>query len=232
MSRAHQSAAAARHVDFEYYPSSDGQPVAETEVHLMLMINTIMCLKHFFRHQRDVYVAGNMFLYYQKGSPEHRRAPDIMVIKGVDGRIQRRSFKTWEEKAVPRTILEFTSEQAAAEDLGPTKSLYRTLKVKEYFLFDPLHEYLPQPLLGFRLAGSAHRPMKPAANGSLISDELGLRLSPEGKHLGLYDMNTGTRLLPVGDALQMLEETQTRLAQLEAELDRLRKVRKKSRKNG
>jgi hypothetical protein len=51
MRRAQQSSGAVGVVDYEYYPSSDRQPVAETEIHLMLMINTIMCLRHFFRHQ-------------------------------------------------------------------------------------------------------------------------------------------------------------------------------------
>jgi hypothetical protein len=68
--------------------------MAETEVHLLLMLNTLACLWHFFRRRHDVYVAGNMFLYYRKGAPEKRRAPDIMVVKGVNARVQRRSFKT------------------------------------------------------------------------------------------------------------------------------------------
>src|SRR6516164_2988892 len=124
----------------DYYPSADGQPMAETEIHLLLILNTVACLRHFFRRRRDVYVGGNLFLYYQKGDVSKRRAPDIMVIKGVDSRRKRRSFKIWEEKAVPRTVLEFTSDETAAEDLGPKKTLYRNLKVREYFLFDPLHQ--------------------------------------------------------------------------------------------
>jgi Uma2 family endonuclease len=232
MRRAQRSAAAAGVVEEEYYPDTDGQPVAETEIHLLLMLNTLACLRHLFRRRRDIYVAGNMFLYYRKGAPEKRCAPDIMVVKGVDGRIKRRSFKTWEEKAVPRTVIEFTSEKTAAEDLDSKKNLYRLLKVNEFFLFDPLHDYLPQPLLGFGLVDGAYQVMQPAADGSLVSDELGLRLCPEGNHLGLYDVKTGARLLPIDDALRLLEEMQTRVAELEAEVERLRKARKKRRHNG
>src|SRR5207237_9765318 len=112
-----------------------------------------------------------------------------------------------------------------AEDLGAKKTLYRKLKVLEYFLFDPLHESLPQPLLGFRLQGSAYRPMKPEADGSLISEELGLRLVPEGTNLALYDLKTGGKLLPIEDALNLLEETQKRAAELEAELRCMRAAR-------
>ena len=114
----------------DYYPSSDGQPVAETEIHLLLILNTVASLRHFFRRWHDIYVGGTLFLYYQKGDATKRRAPDIMVVKGVDASRKRRSFKIWEEKAVPRTVLEFTSEETAAEDLGPKKALYRKLKVR------------------------------------------------------------------------------------------------------
>jgi Uma2 family endonuclease len=141
--RTSQVSSAATVAEDIYYPSSDGQPMAETEIHVLLIVDTLARLRHFFRRRHDVYVAGNMCLYYQKGDPGKRRAPDIMVVKGIDGRVKRRSFKTWEEKAVPRTIVEFTSEQTAAEDLNTKKNVYRTLKVREYFLFDPLREYLP-----------------------------------------------------------------------------------------
>jgi hypothetical protein len=77
------------------YPSSDGQPMAETSEHLLLMVALISALRHHFKQHRKVYVIGNMFLYYEKGNPAARRAPDIMVVKGVDPSLQRRSFKTW-----------------------------------------------------------------------------------------------------------------------------------------
>jgi hypothetical protein len=224
------SAAASRVAD--YYPAADGLPLAETEIHLMLILNTVACLRHFFR-RRDVYVAGNLFLYYEKGKPEKRRAPDIMVVKGVNPRVKRRSFKIWVEKAVPRTVIEFTSQETAAEDLGIKKTIYHLLKIPEYFLFDPLHEYLPQPLLGFRFQRGDYHPMAPAADGSLISNELGLRLHPAGENLELYDRKSGARLLPIDDALRLLDETQEELqkerrrsAELLSALKRLRREKK------
>src|SRR5262245_51460906 len=87
-----------------YYPSSDGQPMAETPEHLLLMLGLIATLRHHFKPQRDVYVIGNMFLYYRKGDTGARRAPDIMVVKGVDPKVQRRSFKTWVEGTVPTVV--------------------------------------------------------------------------------------------------------------------------------
>jgi len=61
------------------YPTTDGQPMAETEIHLLAMLHLIGALRYFFRQQKDVYVIGNMLFYYHKGDPQARRAPDVMV---------------------------------------------------------------------------------------------------------------------------------------------------------
>jgi hypothetical protein len=51
---------------------------------------------------------------------------------------------------------------------SPTTGLptYQQLGVREYFLFDPLHEYLPQPLIGYRLIGNEYEPLIPADDAS------------------------------------------------------------------
>jgi len=124
-----------------HYPDGDGKPMAETGIHVLIMVALIGTLREYLRHRREVYVIGNIFLYYEEGHPESRRSPDVMVVKGVDGTYQRRSFKTWEERAVPSFILEITSDETAEEDLGPKRELYERLGVREYFLFDPLHDF-------------------------------------------------------------------------------------------
>ena len=40
-------------------------------------------LRHHFRGRRDVYVSGNLLLYYQKGNPRAAVAPDVFVVLGV-----------------------------------------------------------------------------------------------------------------------------------------------------
>src|SRR5882724_6405517 len=119
------------------YPTSDDKPMAETGVHVLLLLNTIARLRNYYRGQK-VYVIGNIFLYWEKGKPEKRRAPDVMVIKGVDPTIERLNFKTWEENAVPCFIMEGTSASTLDVDLEDKHDLYEKLGVAEYFLFDPL----------------------------------------------------------------------------------------------
>ena len=66
------TAAAPRIVE---YPSSDGQPMAETPVHRDAMIDAIRVLARHFARRPDVYVSGNMLMYYEEGNPRKSLAP-------------------------------------------------------------------------------------------------------------------------------------------------------------
>jgi len=127
--------------------------------------------------------------------------------------IERESFKTWEERASPCVILEITSKGTAEEDRENKYALYQRLGVREYFLFDPLREYLPRPLLGYRLIGGAYEPLPPADDGSLVSAELMLRLCPEDKSLGLYHFATGERLPLPPETHRLWQEARQQVVQ-------------------
>ncbi len=198
-----------------HYPTRGGEPMAETGIHVLVMTAMIQVLRHLFRHRPDVYVIGNIFLFYKEGHSEARRSPDVMVVKGVDPGPERTSFKTWEERAVPSFILEITSRETADEDQGPKRALYQELGVREYFLFDPLGEYLPQPLVGYRLIGEEYEPLPPAADGGLLSAELGVRVVPEGASLGLISFRTGERVPTPPEAYRLLEEVRRRFTDME-----------------
>jgi Uma2 family endonuclease len=205
------------------YPDGDGKPMAETGIHVLAMLTLIATLRHYFRHRPDVYVIGNIFLYYEEGHPESRRSPDVMVVKGVEPGEERRSFKTWEERAVPSVIIEITSEETADEDQGPKRQLYERLGVREYFLFDPLHDYLERPLMGYQLIGEEYEPLPPAADGGLLSAELGLRLVPEGNSLALFRFRTGERIPAPPEAYRMMEEAEQRASQAARQLEQERR---------
>ncbi len=65
-----------------FYPSADGQPVAETYDHLYALLTTLEVLKQYLAN-RQATVLGNQFLYYAQGFPKLRVAPDVMVIFDV-----------------------------------------------------------------------------------------------------------------------------------------------------
>jgi Uma2 family endonuclease len=174
-----------------YYPESDGKPMAETDTHRKQMVYLIEALDDYFRDDQ-VYVAGNLFLYYEEGDPHQVVAPDVFVVKGVP-KGDRRTYKLWEEDGKgPQVVLEVTSRRTRKEDLGPKKGTYEMFGVREYFLFDPLREYLEPPLVGYRLEESGYRR---EAGERLVSEVLGLELRVEGGRLWLYDLKTGEKLL-------------------------------------
>src|SRR3989304_1923502 len=166
------------------YPESDGKPMAETPTHRNAMTDTIEMLTDFFRDASNVYVSGNMMMYYEEGDPTASVSPDVFVVKGVP-KGERRLSRVWVEKPPPLVVFEFTSRSTRLEDSGNKKALYAMLGVNEYFLCDPLSEYLEPPMQGFTLERGDYRRQPEDSDGSVISRELGLRLKMEGGQLRL-----------------------------------------------
>jgi Uma2 family endonuclease len=200
--------------------------MAESQAHLLVMLWLIATLRQYYQNQPDVYVIGNMFLYWEEGHPEARKAPDVMVIKSVEPREYRDNFKIWEERATPSVIFEITSPGTADEDLQTKMELYQQLGVREYFLFDPRNEYLEQQLMGYRLINHVYEPIQPASNGGLVSSELMIFLVPEGAELGLFNQRTRERLPTPPQTHQLwlqaqddLEKTRQRLAEIEKQAE-------------
>ncbi len=199
-----------------YYPESDGQPMAESDLHRKEMSYLIDSLDDHFAQEPDVYVAGNLFLYYVQGDPRSVVAPDTFVVKGVPKR-DRKVYKLWEERGkVPCLAVEVTSDTTRDEDLDKKKSLYERLGVDEYFLFDPLGDYLDPRLQGYRLVRGRYQPLPPK-NGSLVSQTTGVTFTLEGTHIRLIETATGKPLL-------RRQELRDEVARLRAEIERLRKT--------
>ena len=194
------------------YPESDGEPMGETGFHVRATLHLYGALQQFFRLRDDIYVAANMFLYYQEGNRYANKAPDVMVIKGV-GNYERRTFKTWEENAVPCVIVEVSSKSTMVDDLVTKSTLYAALGVQEYFIFDPLREYLDLALLGFRLEHQKYAPLAPDQDGRFWSEELGLLLHPEGDILRIIDPQTGKPVPSLGEAIILAEQESQRAEQ-------------------
>jgi hypothetical protein len=95
--------------------------------------------------------------------------------------------------------------------LGHT--LYAWLGVAEYFLFDPLREYLDQPLQGFRLTGKGYTSIVANSEGSLFSTELGVWLRPEADLLRIVDPQTGEAIPALDETMLRAEQEAERTAQ-------------------
>jgi Uma2 family endonuclease len=207
------------------YPSSDGQPLAETSVHAEAMAQAFFVLDRFFKDRADVNVGMNLLFYYEKGNAAARFSPDVYVSVGAP-KGPRRVYKIWEEPVPPTFVLEVSSRGTWLEDSGNKQALCASLGVREYFLFDPEADYLDPPLQGYRLEGKHYVPIAADATGALFSAALGVLLQPELPLLRFLDARSSGRL-PFHDELHdRIELEEARIQQLEAELAELRaKVR-------
>jgi Uma2 family endonuclease len=197
------------------YPNSDGLPLAESDFQRDVLIYIVEALRLYFRHRPNVYVSGNLFLYYEEGVPDSVVAPDVFIVFGVPKR-KRNSYLLWREKAAPQFVLEVTSKATRAKDLGAKRGTYAFLGVKEYFLFDPTGDYLRPPLQAFQLVGQNYQPMpaQPGAPLTIHSDVLDLDWRLEGLQLRLVEPGSGRVLRSLDDAESEIERLQAELARL------------------
>ena len=98
--------------------------------------------------------------------------------------------------------------------------------MKEYYLFDPLAEYLDPPLQGYRLRQGVYRPIR-SIHGRLPSQVLGLHLERDGQMLRLWNPISQTWLPTTEEARQQeaeaRAEAEQRAEQAETESERLRR---------
>ncbi len=181
------------------YPESDGLPMAESDLHRDIMVDLINRLKERYARRKDVYVTGNLLVYYEEGQSGYLSAPDCMVVFGVPPG-NRRIFKTWEEGAFPSVVFEITSKTTQREDMFKKIRIYESIwRVKELFMFDPTEEYLEPSLVGYRMNRGELRQLEPVGE-RLRSTELGITMERNGTRLLLRDAKTGKELLMPAEA--------------------------------
>ncbi len=184
------------------YPERDGKPMGETDVHRREIMNAIAALGDYFRDDPRVYVAGDLLCYYEEGNPKAVVVPDVFVVRGVEKKL-RRTYKLWEEGEPPVVVIEVSSRSSRIDDLGTKRALYAMLGVAEYYVFDPLGEYLKPQLQAFALHEGELQRVACFAESGIASRALGLRLEvEEGDRLVFTDCATGTRLLTPAEALE------------------------------
>ena len=219
------------------YPDSDGLPMAENESQFWPILYVGSALDRYYQGREDVYVVGNLLLYYQQGDGGKSVSPDLMVVFGASKHI-RSSYRLWEEPKAPDFVLEIASESTYRSDGGEKRDLYAGMGVTEYWQYGPVGTYLDPPLLGFRLVEGRYVPIPAVSQaGDLLvvpSEVLGLELrlrlgAPVREALHFYDPVRGEYLRTYREEVQARQEAEARLREeqaarqaLEAELRDLR----------
>lgn len=208
------------------YPDEDGLPMAESDFQRDYLMAAVKLLEIHFQNRPDVYVSGNLFIYYEEGNPQSVVAPDTFVVIGVE-KCQRRSYKTWENgNKAPDFVLEITSMSTRSQDQGAKKGIYAFLGVREYFQYDPTGDYLDPQLQGLHLVEGNYFPMPqtslPDGTSSVSSEVLGLdlRVLPDGK-LRFYNPTTGEFLLTHEETEQARREAEAARREAQERAQRL-----------
>ncbi len=224
-----------------YYPESDGKPMAETDLHIDEIIRMRHILKAHYAEKPDVYVSGNIMMYYEEGVIQSSVSPDILVSFGI-GKKRRRTYKTWEEGKPPDFVMEFSSQGTWRDDLNIKTELYARIGISEYFLYDAERRYLPSYLMGYRLDDGSYVEIPQQPDGGLFSETLHLTIHLQDDTIGVYNPGTEKWLqsaeeraeqeaearqkleIEVEQEIEARQKAETEVAQLQEELKRLQSI--------
>ena len=213
------------------YPESDGEPMAETPKHQQVMTDCMDVLRSHFRRFVDVYIGGNMMLYYEEGNPRKSISPDVFMVRGLSKK-ELRIYKTWEQPPTLDFVLEVASPSTYTRDFNEKMEIYaKILRVKEYCIYDPYHEIDPY-FVAFRLVDEAYEEI-PFVNARIPFEVLGLELGEHEGVLRLYDPVKSAWLFTSQERVAQAEvrvaqesrarqEAESRAQHAEAELKKLR----------
>ena len=190
------------------YPESDGKPMGETDLHRDWMFRLLEIFRQRYRDQR-VYIASDLLVYYEEGSPSKFVVPDCFVVLDCEpGR--RRTFQTWKENRVPEVVFEVTSRGTSSTDIVDKPVIYERMGVQECFLYDPTASYLEPPLQGYRMtSGTLHQIAE--TKGRLRCETLGVELFLREDDLVIVDTETGVEQVTKADAEEFAREQAQRM---------------------
>jgi Uma2 family endonuclease len=119
------------------YPDSDGKRMADNTKQFRWIHVLHGNLVVIYRDREDVFVAGDLLWYPEKGHPEIRTAADVMVVFGRP-KGDRGSYKQWEEAGIPATVaFEILSPGNTVAEMADKFAFYEDYGVEEYIIYDP-----------------------------------------------------------------------------------------------
>ncbi len=172
--------------DTDLYPSEDGKPMAASDYHLRLLIWTLQALEAHFAQNPEVYISGDIMMYYREGDPRKSISPDVLVCFGINPKM-RLTYKTWEEGKAPDFVMEFSSKSTYEKDLGEKMDVYASLEIQNYFLYDAEGLYLPSPLMGYTLVDGVYIAVPADEQGGFRASVLDLDFYIRDGEIAIYD---------------------------------------------
>ena len=169
-----------------------------------------------------------MEIVLQAACPAPKVFPGVIIVKGVDGTYDRKSWTLWKEGGrYPDVIVELASSSTIDIDLGFKKHIYEhTFHTPEYYCYDPETNHLR----GWHLVEGEYADLQPNEQGWLWSEQMEVWLGTwsgefqrvQAVWLRLYTAEG--QLIPTlaEREAQRAEEEARRAEAAEAEVERLR----------
>lgn len=195
------------------YPEQREDDMGETSIHIKLITKFLWMFLLFFREREDVFLSGNMNLYYEEKNPNKWYTPDLLIAFGVPNH-ERSSYQVWKEKVFPQVIIEVASDKTWDNDIGKKYKDYEHFGAEEYYILDPEFDFLPAPMLAFHRNGERLL-SAPVNDGRIFSPRLGLEIVRTENNFRLFNPNTN-------EFLRTLEDAESELERLKAEIERLK----------
>ena len=201
--------------------------MSENQWQYVAMTDTVSALANYFIHRDDVFVAGDLLVYYRMNDNATRVAPDVFVVFGANGKHLRDSWIVWREGKAPDFVMEVASPGTWRRDAAEKRDIYAEMGVSEYWRFDPTGEHFTPELVGERLADGEYHPiaLEMDSDGTLQgrSDVLTLDIcARQGLELRLYDPEAGQWLRTHRESEEALQAAEAGKQAAEDEVRRLR----------
>jgi Uma2 family endonuclease len=120
-----------------HYPDSDGQPMADNTIQYRWIAILKWNAEALYRHDPNVFVAGDHLIYPVEGDPTIRQAPDVYVSFGPR-KGDRGSYKVFEEGGVfPQVIFEVWSPNNRYDQMRKKFDFYEKYGAEEYYIVYP-----------------------------------------------------------------------------------------------
>ncbi len=167
------------------YPESDGQPMADNTLQYRWIVTIQGGLDAQYRHDPNVFVAGDLLWYPVEGQPKIRKAPDVMVALGRP-KEDRGSYMNWLENNVsPQVVFEVLSPGNRDSAMRDKFEFYQRYGVEEYYIYDPAEVQL----IGWLRQGE--KLVKIPQMEGWVSPRLGIRFDMSGPELQIFGADGG-----------------------------------------
>jgi Uma2 family endonuclease len=206
------------------YPSSDGQPMAESTEHYQWIVTITGGLESLFKDDENVFVAGDLLWYPVEGASKICRAPDAMVAFGRPKGARGSYIQHLEAGIAPQVVFEILSVGNRILEMSRKLDFYQTYGVEEYYVYDHLSN---------DLAIWLRNPDKERLESvddvqNWISPRLGIRFERTDETLNIFNPD-GTSFLTY---LEQYEKADTERIAKEQALDAMSKYAAKLREMG